>query len=219
MKRLMFIIVTLLLVSTSFGQPSNGLLSYINYRPAFEFGDASFSYDKAFKYVLTPEKLKARIDNSDTTKNYKSFMKYLDEKAYSFIANEKFYMLSYDTCNSCYKPEWKNNMRITRGLYLFRLDNTGWVRACYEPVQIDYKEIQNSIWAHKCYFPWKIPADYSGKFQSGATKGSVNISANGEVTIVLINHEQADESKGSPIFTNITVVLTPTDNNTYFIKR
>ena len=214
LKRLIFIFGIFLIASTTFSQPlvPNGAsIMYINYRPAFEFRtlEAYFAYEQGvdgrFVHTLTPHKLKAKIDSPDTTREYRYFMKYLDENAYSFTANGKFYMLSYDTCNNV------DDAYIERGLYLFRLDDNGWMKACYQPVQVDYRNMNGDS---KYYFPWRVAGKDGGHFRGGATNGKIEVSADGTVRIVIINYESKNEIK----YSNKTIMLVPNGDGTYTLQ-
>jgi hypothetical protein len=166
------------------------------------------------------------VRNADTTNAlYGNYVKYLTgDNFYSFIYNKKLYMLSYDECSTCYKQPSLSEP-ITRGLYLFRLDSNGWTKACYEPIQIDYFGLESSvdapnvpqhnIWSLHCYIPRK-------KYVSPDVKeGSVTVSADGEVTIVLINYNQYVESdkaiKNS--YENKIVTFVQNDGELFTIKK
>jgi hypothetical protein len=221
MKKLIFIIAIIITANAVSAQLS-GLLGYIKEKPAYTFFDNDY---------LTPI-LKSVIDHPDTSfmvgkskVTYQNVMYYLNNKTYSFIKDKKFYMLSYDTCSNC-KRSPSVNKPIERGLYLFRLDNDGWTKACYEPVQTDYFSMdssifipnkgQYSIWSAYCYFPWRTAGDLpedKGQFGVNVKDGSVTISNNGEVTIVLVNHKYYSNNHGKHpndfSFENKTIVLVP----------
>jgi hypothetical protein len=64
-----------------------------------------------------------------------------------------------------------------------------------------------------------LPQD-KGEFGSGVKDGSVTVSANGDVTIVLVNHKMYDDDDYSKYgvkhsFENKTVVLVSNNDGTY----
>jgi hypothetical protein len=203
MKKSIFIIAILLVANTAFAQLS-GLLDYIQKRPAYEFNElpfaGKFGTDKLHSYIytLTPEKFQQMIDETTWMKDY------LSTKTYSFFKEGKFYMLSYDTCSTCGKNP-RVDKPIKRDLYLFCLDNGKWTKVS-DALQTDYfsmdldawkpNTIEHVIWSSYCYFPWRtagdLPAD-KGQFGYGVTDGSVTVSANGDVTIVLVNYKTYDD--------------------------
>jgi hypothetical protein len=222
MKKLIFIIAIILTANAVSAQLS-GLLGYIKERPAYEFSHVPFAVkqgvDGRFVYDLTPLKFQQMINETTWMKDY------LSTKTYSFFKDDKFYMLSYDTCSNCSRNP-SVNKPIERGLYLFCLDNGNWTKACYEPVQTDYFSMdssifipnkgQYSIWSAYCYFPWRTAGDLpedKGQFGYEVKDGSVTISANGEVTIILVNHKYYSNTHSKHTdkfsFENKTVVLVP----------
>ena len=114
-------------------------------------------------------------------------------------------MLSYDTCNNV------DNEYIERGLYLFRLDDTGWTKACNQPVQVDYRNMNGDS---KYYFPWRVAGKDGGHFRGGATNGKVEIFIDGTVMLVIINYESKNEIK----YSNKTIILTPNTYGTYMMQ-
>ena len=222
MKKLIFIIAIVLTANAVSAQLC-GALGYIHEKPAYTFFECPFAVEIGaggrFVYTLTPQKFQKMIDETTWMKDY------LSTKTYSFFKDDKFYMLSYDTCSNCSRSP-SLNKPIERGLYLFCLDNNGWTKACYEPVQVDYFSVDSdifipnkgeySIWSAYCYFPWRTAGDKpedKGQFGDGVKDGSVTVSANGEVTIVLVNHKYYSNNHGKHpnefSFENRTVVLIP----------
>ncbi len=232
MKRLLFIIGILLIAHTAFGQLS-GLLDYIQKRPAYEFSECAFAGKLGedghgrFVYTLTPQKFQQMIDETTWMKEY------LSTKTYSFFKEGMFYMLSYDTCSTCSKNP-RVDKPIKRGLYLFCLDNGKWTKAC-DAVQTDYfsldvdtwkpNTIEHTIWSSYCYFPWRTAGDLpndKGEFGYGVTDGSVTVSANGDVTIVLVNYKMYNDDNSKygikRSFENKTVVLVSNNDGTYKVQ-
>lgn len=220
MKKSIFIIAILFVVNTAFAQLS-GLLDCIQQRPAYEFDECPFAgkfgengHGGRYIYTLTPQKFQILIDSTTWMK------KYLSTKTYSFFKDNKFYMLSYDTCSTCSKSP-RVNKPIKRDLCLFCLDNGKWTKVS-DAVQTDYlsldedtwkpNTIEHRVWSSYCYFPWRtaggLPND-KGQFGEGVKDGSVIVSANGEVTMVLVNHKMYDDDKygRKTSFENKTVVL------------
>jgi hypothetical protein len=221
MKRLILFIAIMTLTSALFAQLS-GLLDYIQKRPAYEFNERPFAgkfgedgRGGRYIYTLTPQKFQQMIDSTTWMKDY------LSTKTYSFFKDNKFYMLSYDTCSTCSKNP-RVDKPIRRGLYLFCLDNGKWTKVS-DALQTDYfsldldtwkpNTIEHIIWSSYCYFPWRTAGDLSndkGEFGEGVKDGSVTVSANGDVTIVLVNHKMYDDDNKYGIkrsFENRTVVL------------
>jgi hypothetical protein len=138
MKRL-FVIIKILLFSSVglFGHPFDGFLIYFHTKPTFEFFEETFANkhdaDGRNVYTLTLQRFKAVTDNSYTAKKYIKFMKYFNPHTYPFINNGEFYMLS---CGEDSGNIWNetllrlhdkdDNLRVGRGIYLFRLDDTDW---------------------------------------------------------------------------------------------
>jgi len=215
MKRLILFIGFIALTSALFAQtrqPSD--VEYIQTYSQFEL--LQLNHPNAVNTVR----------NADTAKpEYQNFVNYLTgNNFYSFFQNKKLYMISYDVCTTCY-GEPSVEKPITRGLYLFRLDKDGWTKACYEPIQIDYYKLtssvdesnkpQHNIWSTYCYVPSK-------KYNSPSVKdGSVTVSANGEVTIVLVNYKRYLESDHAikQSYENRTITLIQNDGENYTIKK
>ena len=210
MKKMILLITLLLSTITTFGQPYGGLLSYFTERPAFEFRDNSFSWttkNSVTTYYLTPQRFGIMLKNE-------LFAKKIDEITYSFWVDSKFYMISYDTCNTCLNIEWHDNMKVTRSLYLFRLDDSGWTRACAEPIQVDYKEVRDSGWSYVSYFPWRYCKDFPWE-------GMVNKLGNGDIFIRMINHTMTNYSDpNSKIkYFYSELILKPDGKGKYVIKE
>ena len=232
MKRLLFIIGILLIANTAFAQLS-GLLDYIQKRPAYEFYECAFAGKLGedghgrYIYTLTPQKFQQMIDETTWMKDY------LSTKTYSFFKDNKFYMLSYDTCSTCSKNP-RVDKPIKRGLYLFCLDNGKWTKVS-DALQTDYfsldldtwkpNTIEHTIWSSYCYFPWRTAGDLpndKGEFGYGVKDGSVTVSANGDVTIVLVNYKTYDDDYSKydvkRSFENKTVVLVSNNDGTYKVQ-
>lgn len=212
MKKLILIIGFITLTGVLFAQTwQPSLFGYIQSYPQYEL------LQHNHPYVVNV------IRNTDTTDaQYQNYLKYLTgDHFYSFIQNGKLYMFSYDVCVACYaNPSIDRD--ITRGLYLFRLDNDGWTKVCYEPVQIDHYSLDSSIdkpnvpehniWSSYTYVP-------NRKYNDNV--GSVTVSADGEVTIVLINRiwRYDDKYIATESFENKTVTLVQNDGEMYTIKK
>jgi hypothetical protein len=212
MKRLILFIGFIALTSALFAQTwQPSLFGYIQSYPQYELVQHNHPH------VVNV------IRNTDTTDaQYQNYLKYLTgDHFYSFFQDEKLYMLSYDVCVTCYtEPSVKKD--ITRGLYLFRLDANGWSKACYEPVQIDHFGLdssidepnvqQHNIWSSYTYVP-------NRKYLNNV--GSVTVSTDGEVTIVLINRKWRynDKYTETESFENKTVTLVRNDGELYTIKK
>jgi hypothetical protein len=108
--------------------------------------------------------------------------------------------------------------RIERRMYLYRLDDSGWTIACDKPVMVGYVDRTSYL----SYFPWRTAGDMPNdeKQIAPAKNGSVNMSADGVVTIVLINHRSDNLDKIGSTFNyfNSTVILSPNTNGTYRVK-
>lgn len=217
MKKIFVSIGVLLTVSSAFSQPYGGILSYFTERPAYEFRGNAFSWitnNGVSTYTLTPQKFKAMLGNEQ-------FLKVIDKETYSFFNEGKFYMLSYDRDTlDIPNLKWRNNMRIERGLYLFRLDDSGWVRASDKPLQMDFKEIMDSKWNYSAYFPWRYDIDLPKDADDKQFTGMVNILGNGDVFIRMINHKMTNysdpNSKIKYFYTE--VILTPKGDGTYSVQ-
>jgi hypothetical protein len=77
--------------------------------------------------------------------------------------------------------------------------------------------------SYQSYFPWRTAGDKPDdekEFGGTANNGSVVISADGMVTIVLINHrcDDLDKNDSKITFFNTTVVLTPDNDGTYKVQ-
>jgi hypothetical protein len=217
--RILFVLYLAFTITSSvFAHPFGGLLSYFHQRPAYEFREATFAVkqgtDGRYIYDLSPQKFQRMLIDSIWMKDY------LSKHTYSFFIGDQFYMLSYgDDCLKCYNEVEQPQNKLERNLYLFRLDDSGWTIASDKPVQVDYEDRNSYI----SYFPWRIAGDKSDdekQFGGSAKNGSVHVSVDGTVTIVLINHKMNDLSKsGSKIeFFNRPVVLKPKPDGTFNIQ-
>lgn len=215
MKKLILFIGFIALTSALFAQTwQPSLTGYIQSYPQYDLIQHN-----------TPNAVNT-VRNADTTSvDYQNFLKYLTgDHFYSFFQNGKLYMLSYDVCATCHKAPSVNES-IERGLYLFRLDKDNWTKVCYEPIQTDYYNLdssinkpnvpQHNIWSSYTYFPMKNVND------SYVKNGSVKVSANGEVTIVLVNRiwRYDDKYTAKESFENRTVILVQNDGELYTIKK
>jgi hypothetical protein len=233
MKRFYIITAIVLLTGALFAQTwQPSLYKYIQSYPQFELVQHPFSGAKA-KNIFTSTEAITIIRNADTTNaQYQNSLKYLTGNSfYSFFTNKKLYMLSYDTCSTCFRePSLRNP--ITRGLYLFRLDVDKWTKVS-DAVQTDYFSLdssinkpnipQHNVWSSYCYFPWRTAGDLpndKGRFGEGVKDGSVTISSNGEVTIVLVNRKYYynDKYTDRSSFENRTIVLVPNNEGTYKVQ-
>jgi hypothetical protein len=220
MKKLIIVIGILLFTTSAFGHPFSGLLSIFHERPAFEFRQKPFAIkqgtDGRYVYDLTPQKFKAMLAKPD-------MRAYLSKYTYSFFIGDRFYMLSYDTCNIISGDQpYKIMKRVERGLFLFRLEDSGWVRACDKPVQVDYEDCSAPNEPYVAYFPWRIAGEKPNdedQFGGTAKNGSVNVTADGVVTIVLINHTNTRYNNVDKItFFNTKIVLKPNTDGTYMVQ-
>lgn len=219
MKKLIIVVGILLITTSAFDHPFSGLLSCFHERPAFEFREQPFAVkqgtDGRFVYDLTLQKFRAMLDKP-TMKTY------LGKSTYSFFNNGKFFMLSYDTCNIISGDQpYKIMKRVERGLFLFRLDDCGWVRACEKPVQVDFEDCSAPNEPYIAYFPWRLAGDRpeDQKRFAPAKNGSVTVADNGVVTIILINHTNTRYNKVDKItFFNKTIILTPDNDGTYKVQ-
>lgn len=206
MKRLILFIGFLALTCALFAQTwQPSLFGYIQTYPQYEL--IQHNHPHVINVIRTAD------STDDQYYNYLTYM--TGDQMYSFFLNKKFYMLSYDICTSCTK-----NSDITRGLYLFRLDEDKWKIACYEPVQIDYYRLESSvnepnvpqhnIWSSYTYVPRK-----------SLYNGSVTVSPEGEVTIVLVNRiwYYDDKYTAKESFENKTVTLVQNDGEMFTIKK
>lgn len=197
MKRLIAIVGILLLTNILFGQLYGGLLNYFYEKPA--------QNDVSIKDVIEL--------NPD-------FQDYLNKKTYSFFNKGKLYMLSYEDRQFSEKEFLERpQVRIERNLYLYRLDDSGWKIACNKPVMVGYVDRTSYV----SYFPWRTAGDKPDdekEFGGNAKNGSVKVSDNGIVTIVLINHrcDNLDKNDSKITFFNLTVVLKPNPDRTYNVQ-
>jgi hypothetical protein len=234
MKRFFLTISIILLPSSIYGQSwAASLTKYIQAYPQYMLVEHPFTGAKALN-ILTSADAVTIIRNGDTTNaQYQNSLKYLTGNSfYSFFANKKLYMLSYDTCSTCFRePSLKNP--IERGLYLFRLDKDKWSKVCFEPIEIGYYSLdssidkpnipQHNVWSTFSYFPRRNVDDrpeFKNTFAKGVIDGSVTLSANGDVTIVLVNYKRYynDKYTAKESFENKTFVLTPNTDGTYKIR-
>ncbi len=219
MKRFSFITAIMLLTGALYAQTwAPSVFGYIQSYPQYELMSHEF-----------PEGVKA-LRNCDTANpEYKTAVEYFSVSAYSFFLNEKLYMLSYDTCSNCYSSFFSVGKPIKRGIYLFRLDKDTWTKVCYEPLQIDYYGLDSSIdepnvpqhntWSSYCYVPVKnITDDYNN--DKSLKNGSVKVSSNGEVTIILVNRKWRYDDKyaARESFENKSIVLVANVDGTYKIQ-
>ncbi|MFA5207083.1 MAG: hypothetical protein WC428_00135 [Candidatus Paceibacterota bacterium] len=219
MKRIVLIIGIMLLTDVVFAQTwKPSLLEYFVERPQY-----------ALMEHESPESVEILKNNDINNPYYKTAVEYFDKSAYSFIANKKLYMLSYDTCKLCMTKWVKDNERRERGIYLFRLDKTGWVKASDKPVQIDYKQIKTTmpegsslaskIWSYSSYFPQSsISENEQQDYGVGSKNGSVTIDSDGTVTIIIVNHSKKTQYQGKVDFSIHKVVLKPSNDGTYIVQ-
>jgi hypothetical protein len=207
MKRFYLITAIILLTGSIYAQSwSASAVGYIQTYPQFQLVEHN-----------SPEVIKMLRTSDTTNAQYQNYVKYITgDNFYSFFRDKKLYMLSYDTCSTCYQAP-SVEKPITRGLYLFRLDVNKWTKVS-ESLQTDYYKLLSNtdepIWSKFCYVPSK-------KYNSPNVKdGNVIVSTDGEVTIVLINYKEYLESgkdyKRS--YENRTIVLVPNVDGTYKVK-
>ena len=198
MKRLIGITIILLLASNAFAHPFSGLLGYFHNKPAYALDELRVALDKPNMKV------------------------YLSNYIYSFFNDEKLYMLSYDVSNEISADQpFKIMKRVERGLFLFRLDDSGWVKASDKPVQVDYEDCSAPNEPYVAYFPWRVagskPEDE--KRFAPAKNGSVTVADDGCVTIMLVNHTNIKTGDMNKItYFNSTVVLTPNGDGSYNVN-
>jgi hypothetical protein len=218
MKRLILIIEFILLTGALFAQTwKPSLLEYFVERPQYEL----MSHE-------SPESVNALMNNDIKNPKYKIAIEYFEKSAYSFIVNKKLYMLSYDTCALCMAKWVKDNERRERGIYLFRLDKTGWVKASDKPVQIDYKSIRtfmpegsslaSKIWSYSSYFPRSISENEQQDYGVGDKNSSVTIDSDGTVTIIIVNHSKKTQYQGKTDFSTHQIILKPSNDDTYTVQ-
>ena len=195
--RLSVIIGLILFTNTAFGQLWGGLLGYF--------------YEKsAINYITIHDVQALKPD----------FLDYLNKKTYSFFNKSKLYMLSYEDRDFSENELMESpQTRITRNLYLYRLDDSRWTIACDKPIMVGYVDQTSYVG----YFPWRTAGDKpcdEQEFGGTAKNGSVYVSENGVVSIVLINHKSDDIDKQGSIVTfyNTTVTLTPSTDGTYIVQ-
>jgi len=137
MKKLIIAVGVLIITTSAFGHPFSGLLSYFHNKPAYN----------EFK---TLQEFKAMLENPN-------MITHLSKCTYSFFINEKFYLLSYDTSNTISADQpYKIMKRVERGLFLFLLDDCGWIKACEKPLQVDYEDCSAPNEPYVSYFPWRV---------------------------------------------------------------
>jgi hypothetical protein len=199
MKRLTILFGILLITSNLFAQLFGGAFNYF--------------YEKPAKDAITIGDLKAN-----------GFQDYLNNRTYSFFANDKLYMLSYEDMEFTQKQlmEYpKMGDIIKRKLYLYRLDADGWVIACDKPVMTAYVDHTSYI----SYFSRRTAKDNSddiSEFRGTAKNGSVTIAADGTVTIILVCHTSIDLNKVPTHFTFYNprpIVLKPSTDGTYILQE
>jgi hypothetical protein len=111
--------------------------------------------------------------------------------------------------------------RVERGLFLFRLDDCGWVKACEEPVQVDYEDCSAINEPYVSYFPWRTAGDRPEDQMrfAPAKNGCVTITDDGSVRIVLVYHTNTKPGDINKItYFNKTIVLIPSTNGTYIVN-
>ena len=54
---------------------------------------------------------------------------------------------------------WKIIKRVERGLFLFRLDYSGWTKATDKLLQVDYEDYSLPNEPYLAYFPWRVTGD------------------------------------------------------------
>jgi hypothetical protein len=217
MKKLIFIIGFIALTGAIYAQSwGASVFGYIQTYPQYELMSHNFP-----KGVMA-------LRNGDTANpEYKTAVEYFSVSAYSFFLSEKLYMLSYDTCSTCYKyPSVEKP--IKRGIYLFRLDKDKWTKVS-ESIQTDYYSLdssidepnvpQHNIWSSYCYVPVKnITDDYNNN--KSLKNGSVKVSDNGEVIIILVNRKWRYDDKyiATESFENKTIILFPNSDGTFTVQ-
>jgi hypothetical protein len=136
---------------------------------------------------------------------------------YSFEADGKFYMLSYDTCSACVgKTMWKNNEIIKRGVWLFCQDTNGrWSKATTEPIQVDYMKTVNGVFSHNLYFPMEHKPEH-GQFVGKRSDGDIQITIACQ-TIGDYDFERSGKPRSD--FYRRIVLLTPTGDGTYAVAQ
>lgn len=124
---------------------------------------------------------------------------------YSFEQNQKFYMISYDTCKNCSFSGVYGDKVVTRNLYLFRLDGVTWVRAS-NVIQTDTRIKNGSQIITNAYLPVYMGSDRP------EIKGSVKILSNGIVQVKLV----CFSGVGNNLYATYKIInLIPSDNETY----
>jgi hypothetical protein len=202
MKKLIIAIGILLLTTSVFAHPFSGLLGYFHNKPAYT----------EFK---TLQEFRAMLENPN-------MITHLNKHTYSFFSGEKFYMLSYDTSNVISADQqFKIMKKVERGLFLFRLDASGWTKACEKPLQVDYENCSAPNEPYVAYLPWRVAGDRpeDQKRFTPAKNGSVTIADDGRITIVLVNHTNTKYAEVNKLtYFNTMIVLIPSIDGTYTLQ-
>jgi len=135
---------------------------------------------------------------------------------YSFEADGKFYMLSYDTCSTCVgKISLNDGETMERELWLFCQNTNGvWSKATTEPIQIDYwKKSISGIYSHDLYFPRFTPAK-NKEYVKWLKDGWVTMSIACQ-TIADYDFERSGKSYSD--FYNRVIVLKPNGDGIYTV--
>lgn len=145
----------------------------------------------------------------------------LFNRTYSFVANNKQYVLSYYDAPYKYDVLWSNGEKRERKLYLCRKDSDGWIIASTTSLQTDFQKFvfgKNDDISYNYYFPISGEKNVIDRYFSNYY-GYVKQLPNGNVEIRVINirNDKQDllrpDENMKPYYT--IYVLIPVGNEMY----
>ena len=190
MKKLIGIFAMLMITLSILGQ-SSGVYDMISKQPEY-----------LNVLTFTHAKLNAYLDGESTSpKNF--------EELFSFIANDRFYVVSYDTSSIYYGAVSKNSVK-TRDVWLFSWDGKSWNKAINTPLQTDSVWSNDKGWFHCIYYPLHND-EYFGNH------GSVMVDDDGFVNISFLTHFINRETNTRSTFYRRQFILRPLNDGKYSI--
>ena len=146
---------------------------------------------------------------------------YLDIYAYSFVIDNKIYVLSYDTTSPTYVK--KNGYSILeRNVYLFCIENNTWKPAS-DVVKTDFYRVDSQgIASYEYYYPTRVNfSEVVRNVKDGVSNGYVMKLDDGSVQILLVSFTCSNQNQNYSnydyrwdIFT-----LTPNGNGFYTVRN
>jgi hypothetical protein len=137
---------------------------------------------------------------------------YLSKSTYSFVKNNKLYIISYFNSSQPTNSFELNEMKL-RTIYLYRLDSNKWNIASITPIRIDYYKRNNAdIFSYDYYYPRR------DGFYDETKRGFVKFLNNGLILLRMTLIKTCNV-KDYPVFYTEDYLLTPSNNENYSIKK